>query len=38
MEKSVEKEKSVEIPIQGCFISSAELFVTIDSLKKFWNF
>ena len=35
VEKSVEKEKSVEISMQGYIISSAEYFATIDFLKDF---
>jgi hypothetical protein len=34
LEKSVEKEKSVEISIQGCYISTAEYSVIISLLKK----
>ena len=38
VEKSVEKEKSVEISMQGCIISSAEYFATIDFLRIFGIF
>jgi len=35
VDKLVEKDKLVEISIQGCTIRSAEYFTTINCLKKF---